>query len=164
MAILVTGKGDKVFVDDEDLPSLSKSNWHISKGYVVRNIWVEGKGRRLSYIHREIMGLQRSDPSKVDHINGNPLDNRKENLRVCTNSQNLMNRGRPRSNTSGMKGVSWDKRENKWRATIIKDQKQRFLGYFRNPEEAYEVYCLAADMLHGEFANHGSSYGNQVDR
>lgn len=88
----------------------------------------------------------------IDHVNGNKSDNRIENLRVATNSQNKMNMPHPRNNTSGFKGVSFYKRNGRWRAGIGANGKQKTIGYFDSPEEAYAAYCNAAKELHGEFA------------
>lgn len=88
----------------------------------------------------------------VDHINGNGLDNRKENLRVVTNSQNLMNRGKNKNNTSGYKGVLWDKVRNKWIALIGFNNKNIYLGRFFTKNEAAFAYNAKAEELFGEFA------------
>jgi hypothetical protein len=88
----------------------------------------------------------------VDHINGNTLDNRRENLRSVTHAQNLMNQKLSRANKSGFKGVSMDRSSGKWRAHITKDGIVRQLGYFPTPELAHEAYCTAAAIFHGEFA------------
>lgn len=94
--------------------------------------------------------------NKVDHWDTDRSNNAWSNLREATNAQNLHNRGRQRNNTSGFKGVSWCKRNQKWNAHIHFNNRQKNLGYFDNPKEAHEVYCLAANLLHGEFANTGA--------
>lgn len=91
----------------------------------------------------------------IDHINNNPLDNRICNLREATTSQNGMNRGKPKNNTSGLKGVSWSLKSAKWRSKISCDGKLHLLGLFDTPEEAHKAYCKKAKELHGEFANTG---------
>lgn len=88
----------------------------------------------------------------VDHINLNPLDNRRSNLRIANRSQNATNSGRHKNNTSGFKGVTYSKRERKWQSSIIFNGKTKWLGYFISPELAYQAYCEAAKELHGEFA------------
>jgi hypothetical protein len=102
---------------------------------------------------RVIMGLGRGDPRRVDHINGDPLDNRKVNLRICTHAENMHNQRLPKNNTSGLKGASWDGKH--WVAQIGFGGKVRKLGKFSTPEEAHAAYCKAAVELHGEFANFG---------
>lgn len=91
-------------------------------------------------------------PEIIDHIDGNSLNNRIENLRAATQSQNLCNRGKPKSNTSGYKGVYFDKTKNKWRAEIQKHGEVHRLGYFNAAEEAGAAYNTAAKELHGEFS------------
>lgn len=94
-------------------------------------------------------------PKTLDHINGDRKDNRIENLRPATLAQNSMNRDISSKNTSGYKGVGWDKHKNKWRAVIKTSGERIHLGYFANVEEAGQVMRKAREELHGEFANHG---------
>ena len=88
----------------------------------------------------------------VDHINGNPLDNRKSNLRICTNAENQRNRGVNKNNTSGYKGVCWAKQNKKWKARIKHNGKLIHLGYYKDKEEAARAYDKKAKELHGEYA------------
>ena len=92
---------------------------------------------------------------QVDHINGVKDDNRWLNLRQATGSQNMSNQGRPITNTSGFKGVSWKKRDKKWKAQIMHMNRAIYLGYFTTPEAAHQAYVEAAEKLHGNFANIG---------
>jgi hypothetical protein len=94
-------------------------------------------------------------PKTIDHINGDKLDNRIENLRAATVGQNQHNRRTNANNTSGYKGVSWNKALKKWTARITLERKIIHLGYFANVEEAAEVVRKAREELHGDFANHG---------
>ena len=89
----------------------------------------------------------------TDHINGDQLDNRFENLRICTKSENGMNRGAMANNTSGFKGVSWINKYKKYRAHISVSKKNIHLGYFDDPVTAAHVYDQAAKKYHGKFAN-----------
>tara|TARA_R110000824_G_scaffold396554_1_gene598108 strand:- start:1212 stop:1535 length:324 start_codon:yes stop_codon:yes gene_type:complete len=89
---------------------------------------------------------------QVDHINRNPLDNRKSNLRICTNAENSYNTGPQKNNTSGYKGVSWRKDAKKWTAYIGHAPKSH-LGYFDTPEEAAKARDAKAKELHGEYAH-----------
>lgn len=91
----------------------------------------------------------------IDHVNGDPSDNRIGNLREATHSQNQHNRVAYKNNTSGYKGVSWNKGACKWQASIRLRGKLRNLGMFNCPKEAHAAYCRAAKELHGEFANGG---------
>ena len=88
----------------------------------------------------------------IDHRDGNPLNNRWRNLRLSTRSENSANRPRDVSNTSGFKGVSFDRRRGNWIARIRKDARDYFLGRFATAEEAHEAYVAAARLLFGEFA------------
>jgi hypothetical protein len=90
-------------------------------------------------------------PEAVDHINGNSLDNRIENLRAATASENQGNTAVRKDNTSGYKGVSRH-RDGKFQAAITKNKKRYYLGLYNTPEEAYEAYCEAALELQGDFA------------
>ena len=94
-------------------------------------------------------------PANIDHINGDRFDNRIENLRPATKKQNAFNVGLKRTNTSGVKGLSWAKKPQKWLACIKINGKNKNLGYFESKELGAEFLELARDMLHGSFANHG---------
>lgn len=88
---------------------------------------------------------------EVDHINGNRLDNRKENLRICTKSQNLRNQHKT-CGSSKYKGVSWRVRANKWESRIYVDGKKLFLGLYSDEEDAAKAYDKAAIQHYKEFA------------
>lgn len=89
---------------------------------------------------------------EIDHINGLPADNRWANLRAATSSQNSCNQGISSRNTSGLKGVSWYRPGQKWRAYIQVAGKFKSLGYFSDKYVAHAAYVAAAQELHGEFA------------
>jgi hypothetical protein len=130
-------------VDGEDYDRLNQHLWypHI-KGYILRY----EKGRAL-YLHNEVLGL----PAKswVDHINRDPYDNRKENLRIVDQSTNTQNSDKRKRNTSGFKGVSYDKLVRKFRAQISKDRKTYYIGIYDSPREAALAYDEAALRLFG---------------
>lgn len=88
----------------------------------------------------------------VDHIDGNPLNNCKNNLRICTQAENQMNRGKTKNNKSGCKGVYWAKQLKKWKSQITINNKQKHLGYYNCPIEAAKAYNSAALLYHKEFA------------
>ena len=118
------------------------------KDYVVYSGTKDGLNNKS--LHRIIMG--ELDGKEVDHINGNKHDNRRENLRLCNRTENNRNKGKLSTNTSGFKGVSWHKSKGKWRAVIqVGEGKQKHLGYFDDPETAYQSYCQAATKYHGNF-------------
>lgn len=103
-----------------------------------------------TYVHGEI-----PDEMEVDHINGNPSDNRIENLRLATRLQNAANRKMHKNNLSGFKGVYLDSRRKnvkQWRASIVVQKKKHSLGIFSSPEDAHEAYKKAAEKYFGEFA------------
>ena len=84
--------------------------------------------------------------------NGDALDNRRENLRLCTPSQNLANMKKSSKSTSGIKGVSWSKRHRKWEAWVSVNGRRIFLGSFNTPEASHAAYARAARQHYGEFA------------
>jgi len=109
--------------------------------------------KKRVYVHRLIFFIFNGYyPKYVDHINGNKSDNRIENLRECTNSQNVANRNKLSTNKSGFKGVHFVKSNGKWRAQITIDSKPKHLGYFSNPEEANEAYRIEYKNHFKEFA------------
>lgn len=87
----------------------------------------------------------------IDHINGNPLDNRLENLRSVPHTANMFNRKKYANNTSGFKGVVFHKGSQKWTASITANNKAKFLGNFDRKEDAAKAYELAAMEIFGEF-------------
>ncbi len=88
----------------------------------------------------------------IDHINGNRLDNRKTNIRLCTQMQNTYNRGLASNSSSGYKGVSWHSRIKKWQTRIGFNHKRKHLGYYNTKKEAALAYNEAAIKYYGEFA------------
>jgi AP2 domain len=103
-------------------------------------------------MHRFIMNLDFGHPRQVDHKDREAtLDNRRQNLRV-TLDKNQQNQGKHKNNTSGFKGVCWDKRKAQWRARISAGGKSVLLGLFPTALDAAAAYDAAAKELHGEFA------------
>ena len=110
-------------------------------------------GGVVKLVHRVIWCYMTGDwPEQIDHINGDPKDNRWINLRAATNTQNSRNSRKPKNNTSGYKGVSFISRLNKYRATIMVNRKHIYLGLFVDPKEAALAYNNAAIKYFGEFA------------
>ena len=126
------------------------------KGYVIVNLCKNGK-MKYSFIHRLVATAFIPNPEKkpfVDHINNNPLDNRVDNLRWCTQSENMMNRQISYTRTSsGYKGVSLIKSSNRWSAMIMVDGKQIYLGHFVNIEDAIAARKKAVAELFGSYAH-----------
>ena len=134
-------------IDIEDFDRIKEWHWSLhKKGYV----WGYRSKDEWILLHRLVLG--ESAGTHTDHKDENKLDCRKCNLRSCTNSQNLMNRGKQRNNTSGYKGVSWDKKVGKWFAYIWKDRKRINLGYYDDKRKAAIIYNEAALIYHGNFA------------
>jgi len=132
----------EAIIDSEDLLKVCDKKWCSHGDYV-------SSGGTL--LHRSILGLN-NDSLQVDHINHNPRDNRKSNLRICTGSQNLGNMKVPSNNTSGYKGVSYHKRDEIWMARIRKEGCVFYLGSFANKIDAARAYDKAALECFGEFA------------
>jgi hypothetical protein len=142
-------RDDDILYDPETGEFWRKAGCQGPVGY--RQIWFRG---RQELEHRVAWFLHYGEwPSEfIDHINGVKNDNRISNLRLATPSQNLQNRGRPKNNTSGRKGVSWIKFYSKWQATIRVGKKNIYLGRFSCIEKAADAYNAAALKYHGEFA------------
>lgn len=142
-------KGAVAHVDDADYAMLTAmGNWCLSnKGYAIHYTRSHGR-RRVLYMHRIIMDAP--PHLQVDHINRDRLDNRRDNLRFATRSQNQANKGRPSNNSSAYKGVSWNK--GRWEARIRYNRRRINLGRYDSPYEAALVYDAASRLLYHEFA------------
>jgi len=148
-------KGRFALVDDDDYERLSCFKWYLQNdGYAARNQKQEDGTRRTVLMHRVIAGAKPGDGMHVDHRDVDKLNNQKGNLRSCLRAENLRNYPRRVDNVSGFKGVQLRKDTGKWRARIGYEGRYLTLGTFETAELAHEFYCLAADMLHGEFARH----------
>lgn len=144
-------KGAEAIVDDEDYSYLSQFSWYLnSTGDAVRSELGRSKGRKHIRMHREILNAPNN--KVVDHKNGNRLDNRKSNLRLCSKKDNNHNSKKPKHNTSGFKGVSWHKASKKWRAYIKYNRKTIQIGTFENILDAARAYDNKAQELFGDFA------------
>lgn len=142
-----TSKGQKIIIDPDDFEKCAKYSWCISKtGYAVANI--RGK---VTKMHRYILGIK--DPNIViDHINRNPLDNRKENLRLCTPRENSRNTSVSKNNKTKCLGISIVKKTGKYRARIMVNGKEINLGRYDNIEDAKKVRKEAEMKYFKEFA------------
>jgi len=151
MAEIQLTKGYVAIVDDDDFAWLSQWKWFFTGRYPARSASKEeetaGRPCHIS-MHRAIVGA--SSGRIVDHINGDPLDNRRANLRFCSLSQNQHNQRLKRDNTSGFKGVRRDKK--RWMARIQLGPERRYLGSFGSAESAARAYDAAALHHFGEFA------------
>jgi len=131
MKIIKLTKNQFAQVDDSDFKELNKHKWYCtSAGYAVREV----KGKTL-LMHRVLLDAQK--PFDVDHIDGNPLNNQRENIRIVTHAQNTQQRVHlNKNNSSGVTGICWWKRDGKWRARIYVNGKEIHLGLFAKKEDA----------------------------
>jgi len=152
------GFGKYALVDDTDYDWLSQYIWKTTLfGHAINDIektlLCKIPFSPVFQMARLILGLEEGDNRECDHINHIPYDNQRCNLRICTHAENQHNRGlTKRHTTSQFKGVHWNRRVKKWRAQIVIDRKQKFLGYFSKEKYAAQAYNLAAKRYFGKFA------------
>lgn len=141
-----------VHIDYEDFKKIKDYTWSVHfthsgrLAHVFTNITIGTKRTKL-LLHKLIVPFE-----IVDHIDGNPLNNKKDNLRPCTRKENGRNRNINKNNSSGFKGVSFITKKNRMCAQIKVDYKNIHLGYFKTAEEAARAYNAAALKYHGKFA------------
>lgn len=158
MKNIYLSKGYFAIVDDEDFDLVNQYKWYYNLGRRCKtgraSTRLKDKNNKFGtshiFMHRLIMSAPKG--MQVDHINGNGLDNRKSNLRICTQSENNKNMFLSSKNKSGYKGVSWHKYANKWRATAKDKYKQVHLGLFENKIDAARAYDDYVVKNYGEFA------------
>lgn len=146
----------KVLIDDEDEERVLRYTWHVTYCYrhgraFLKNVQtdiIKNNKKTGLLLHRLLI----PNTCMIDHVDGNPLNNQKSNLRACLNSENAKNVGKYTNNTSGFKGVSWHRRVKKFYAQIGNNGQKIYLGYFAKKEDAARAYNEAAKRLHGEFA------------
>jgi hypothetical protein len=132
-------------IDKDDYDLIKNYSWQTnSENYVQTTI-----NNKSVKLHRFLMNPKENE--YVDHINHNTLDNRKENLRVCTNEENCRNKRTYKNNTSGVKGVTWMKKNQVWIARITYNKKRIHLGCFSTLEEAKKSRQEAEIKYFGEF-------------
>jgi hypothetical protein len=154
-------KGLIATVDDADADSVLRYKWYAHE--VCRHgrikVYAATRARagseyptnKFVYLHRHLLGVT-DRLVQVDHINGNPLDNTRANLRLASPSHNSCNRALQSTNTSGYKGVYWHKPRSKWKSNIAVGRERIALGSYDCKHAAAEAYNLAATKYHGEFA------------
>ena len=138
-------QGHKAIVDADIVELISDRSWYFAKGYAACK-----NGELALPMHRLIMGTP--DGMDTDHINGDKLDNRKVNLRICSRSQNKRNSAVRSDSASGLKGVQYLKETNMWRASILAEGRRVHLGYFEDAASAAMAYDDAAKKHFGEYA------------
>lgn len=162
--ILIKYTGRKILVDDEDYERINQFNWtdggtirryfsvkrKIKEGYAFN---INASRTTIAYVSIANEVMQCFDGQMFDHIDRDPANNQKLNLRLCTHQQNGMNRTKQKNVSSKYMGVSWHKTISKWIARIKKNGKLFHLGYFLKEEDAARAYNNAAKELFGEFAN-----------
>lgn len=151
MKYIPVGNGKEAIVDDDFPESLFTMKWRTrARNYVCIEMRFKNE-INVVFLHYAV--LDRKDGFFIDHINGNPLDNQRANLRYATHAQNMRNRKLNKNNTSGYKGVLAPRGKDKtWRAEIKCNNIRYRLGSFKNKEDAARAYNIAAIRYHGEFA------------
>ena len=141
-----TGNGVLFLIDEREVWWVKKHRWHLSKrGYITTKI-----KRKNVCLHRMLI---KAEPGfDVDHINGNKLDNRMENLRVCTHQQNCFNQKLRKTNTSGFIGVSKKSDAGKYEAYIHLNGRKHYLGLFDSASDAAMTRDRAAIEMFGQHA------------
>jgi len=143
-------------VDDEDYNKLNQWKWcalyqpSVDDFYAVRHSPLKNGKRITIYMHRLISNAPRD--KQVDHISHATLDNRKQNLRICTQAQNQHNTKLRKNTSSKYKGVSWCKINKKWLTQIRINTRGVYLGSFKSEIQAARAYDRKARELFGEFA------------
>ena len=149
-----TSKGEEFYFDLEDYEKIKDYCWYINNvGYLAAR---ESKINAPILMHRLIMNCNNSS-KVIDHIGHDKTDNRKINLRICTQEENSRNHRISSLNTSGKTGIVYDKSRNKWAATIVKNGKTIHLGRFSSYKEAVNKRNEAENRYFGEY-----SYDNSM--
>lgn len=144
-------KIDEFIIDFDDIEKVKYHKWRKSHNHVVTGLPAKGNQQDLSHIILEI--TVKDSKIVVDHINGNPMDNRKQNLRICSQSENTLNKSFMSNNTSGFIGVSYRKDRDKYDPEIRKGSIRCHLGYTVNKIDAVYKRLYAEKILFQEFAN-----------
>lgn len=160
-------KGKTTLVSDEDYAELSQYKWMASRMrgkyyYAMRSVTIAPKKRKTVLMHRVI--LNAGSGQCVDHIDGDGLNNTRNNLRLVTNQENVWNQRKRSTNTSGFKGVSWHYPSQKWLAQLCANGKVRHLGLFSTVLDAARAYDTAANKHFGEFARLNFPLEGEVTR
>jgi hypothetical protein len=138
-------------IDLEDIDKIPSCKWGLKKNKGKCYCGCKDENNKNMFLHRVIMGVLDDNTVVVDHINHDGLDNRKCNLRICTQSENMANKSILGSNKTGTIGVAWDKSHKKWCAYITVNYKRMHLGYFKEIEEAIKTRKEAEQKYFGEF-------------
>ncbi len=146
-------RGMVAIVDDADYEFVNQWKWYAlcckNNFYAARSVQVSGRQKTLK-MHRILAGA--AEGQDVDHKDRCTLNNQRCNLRICNNSQNQANKGMLRNNTSGFKGVSFNKNTKRWRARLTYQGQHFALGYFDDKISAAQAYDVAAKKAFGDFS------------
>ena len=146
-----TSKGKEFYFDLEDYDLIKNYTWSMTRaGYLIA--YIKGSNNEFVYMHRLILGLSKKDGYDVDHEYHRVNDNRKENLRICTHQENIMNSKVSANNTSGVTGTRFDEDVEKWTAVISYNYKTIHLGLFDIFEDAVKARKDAEVKYFGEYA------------
>ena len=140
MKLIKLTQGKSTMIDDSDYDTVSKHKWYmaLTSGaypYAYRNVW-NGKRQKMLAMHRQITNAKEGE--MVDHINGDTLDNRRENLKICSRSENGLNNKRHRLGL--LSGTTKHKRSGKYQAQIRRNGVTLYLGLFSTEKEAHDAY------------------------
>jgi len=139
----------RAIIDLEDIELCKKYKWRLTKGYIKSGSG--GKQAKQIQLHRYLLNVTNKN-IKVDHKDKNPLNNRKLNLRICTQQENTCNQSLSIVNTSGVTGVNWTEKDKSWRAYITYKRKNIGLGYYKNKDDAIKARLIGEKKYFGEFA------------
>ena len=139
---------NRAIIDLDNINLIKQYRWYFDKssGYICARL----TDRKIIGIHRFLLNPDKTE--HIDHINRNKLDNKKSNLRICSNQENAFNTNLNSKNTSGHKGVWYDKARNKWASEIMFNYKKIFLGRFENINDAINIRNKKEIELFGDFS------------
>lgn len=151
---ITLANGKVALVDDKDFDRLNRAKWNEYKNasgiHYARRALGGPPPRHTEYMHRVVLNAPAG--MEVDHINGNGLDNRRANLRLCTHAENGKNKGKSRNSTSKYLGVSWRNDRQCWRAQICSKGRKTSFGSFQDEKEAAKCRDAHALAIFGKFA------------
>ena len=157
VALLITRKQDRLMIisPEDQAFILGLGNLSTVSGYARKKNYLGQRDKEV-LVHRLILEQKIGRPllqtELCDHLDGNPQNNTRQNLRVATKEQNAYNSKIRKNNTSGFRNVHWCERDKNWSTYINVNKKRKYLGIFSTPEEAYDVYCKASKQYHGDFS------------
>ena len=150
--IIMSNTNNEMLCDAECMNDLLKYYWNEKNGYARSS-----ENRKKVYAHRLVVNAgDYNVNNQVDHINGNTLDNRRENLRIVTSRQNGLNSEIRKDNTSGVTGVCWDKNRQQWLVRVYENEVAIYLGYFDKFEDAINARRKGENEYYGEYGYNNS--------